>query len=146
MAVQRTIKGIDNDFSCVLKVSRGGQSLLITGDGERRVELELMEQALLQSGPDISATVLIAGHHGSRTSSLAEFVVQVQPQISVFTVGYRNRFGHPHPQVVARFREQDARILRSDSSGLIKLTFNQAGVMASEYRPSYRRYWQHNAP
>ena len=92
------------------------------------------------------ASVLIAGHHGSRTSSMTEFAEQVQPQISVFTMGYRNRFGHPHPQVVARFREQDARILRSDTSGLIKLTFSQAGVMASEYRPSYRRYWQHNAP
>ena len=94
----------------------------------------------------MSATVLIAGHHGSRTSSLAEFVEQVQPQISVFTMGYRNRFGHPHPQVVARFREQDARILRSDSSGLIKLTFSEVGVATSEYRPSHRHYWQDSAP
>ncbi|MDP1926099.1 MAG: DNA internalization-related competence protein ComEC/Rec2 [Thiobacillus sp.] len=136
----------DNDFSCVLKISSGGQSLLITGDGERRVELELMEQALRNHGTDLSATVLIAGHHGSRTSSLAEFVEQVQPQISVFTMGYRNRFGHPHPQVVSRFREQDAHILRSDRGGLIKLTFSEAGVATSEYRPSRRRYWQVSAP
>ena len=87
------------------------------------------------------ASVLIAGHNGSRTSSLAKFVEPVQPQISVFTVGYRNRFGHPHPQVVERFREQGTRILRSDNSGLIKLTFSQASVMTSEYRPTYRHYW-----
>ena len=131
----------DNDFSCVLKVSRGGQSLLITGDAERRGELELLE-----SGADMPATVLVAGHHGSRTSSLAEFVEQVHPRYGVFTVGYRNRFGHPHPQVLDRFRDQNARILRSDTSGLIKLTFGEAGVVASEYYPSHRRYWQAVSP
>jgi len=131
----------DNDYSCVLKVSRGTQSLLITGDAERRGEFELLE-----SGSDMSATVLIAGHHGSRTSSMPEFVEQVQPRIGVFTMGYRNRFGHPHPQVVARFRDRNARILRSDSDGLIKLTFGEAGVVASEYRPSHRRYWHSDFP
>ena len=126
----------DNDYSCVLKVSQGGQSLLITGDAERRGELELLE-----SGADVSATVLVAGHHGSRTSSLAEFVERVHPRYGIFTVGYRNRFGHPHPQVVARFRELDSSVLRSDTGGLIRLTFGEAGVTASEYRPSHRRYW-----
>jgi competence protein ComEC len=127
----------DNDFSCVLKVSQGKHSLLITGDAERRGELELLE-----SGADLSATVLMVGHHGSRTSSLAEFVEQVQPRVAVFTMGYRNRFNHPHPQVVARYRELDARILRSDTGGLINLTFGEGGVTVSEYYPSHRRYWQ----
>jgi competence protein ComEC len=131
----------DNDYSCVLKVSRGGQSLLITGDAERRGELELLE-----SGADVSATVLVVGHHGSRTSSLVEFIDQVRPLYGVFTVGYRNRYGHPHPQVVARFRDRDARILRSDTGGLIRLTFGDAGVVASEYRSSNRRYWHAAAP
>ena len=126
----------DNDYSCVLKVSLGNQSLLITGDAERRGELELLE-----SGADLSATVLIAGHHGSRTSSLQAFIDATRPRIGVFTVGYRNRFNHPHPDVVARFREQGTRLFRSDSSGLIRLTFGEAGVEASEYRPTYRRYW-----
>ena len=127
----------DNDFSCVLKVSLGQQSLLITGDAERRGELELME-----SGANLAATALVAGHHGSRTSSLAVFVEQVNPRVAVFTVGYRNRFNHPHPQVVARYRDINARILRSDTGGLIKLTFGSGGVEASEYYLSRRRYWQ----
>jgi competence protein ComEC len=126
----------DNDYSCVLKVSRGVGSLLITGDAERRGELELLE-----SGADVAATALVAGHHGSRTSSMDEFVERVHPRYGIFTVGYRNRFGHPHPQVLARFRELDANILRSDAGGLIRLTFGEAGVVASEYRPSHRRYW-----
>lgn len=126
----------DNDYSCVLKVSLGEQSLLITGDAERRGELELIE-----SGADLAATVLVVGHHGSRTSSLVEFIDQVAPRYGVFTVGYRNRYRHPHPQVVARLRDRNARILRSDTGGLIRLGFGEAGVQASEYRPTHRRYW-----
>ncbi|MCA1977911.1 MAG: DNA internalization-related competence protein ComEC/Rec2, partial [Thiobacillus sp.] len=127
----------DNDFSCVLRVSRGARSLLVTGDAERRGELELLE-----SDAPLAATVLVAGHHGSRTSSLAEFVARVRPQQVVFTVGYRNRFGHPHPQVAARFREAGGRILRSDRDGLIRFRFGEAGVEATQYRSTQRRYWQ----
>ena len=126
----------DNDFSCVLRVSRGRQSLLITGDAERRGELELIE-----SGAALESTVLVAGHHGSRTSSIDEFVDAVQPRFVIFSMGYRNRFNHPHPQVVSRFWERGARILRSDRAGLIRLRFGDAGVVASEYRPTHRRYW-----
>lgn len=131
----------DNDFSCVLKVSAGAHSLLITGDAERRGELELLE-----SDADIAATVLVAGHHGSRTSSMPEFVERVRPRHVVFTVGYRNRFGHPHPQVTTRFRGLDSHILRSDRAGLIRLAFGEAGVAASEYRPTHRRYWHTDLP
>lgn len=131
----------DNDYSCVLKVSMGTQSLLITGDAGRRGELELIE-----SGADLSATVLVAGHHGSRTSSLVEFVERVEPRYGVFTVGYRNRYRHPHPQVVARFRDRGVQILRSDAGGLIRLRFGEAGVQASEYRPTHRRYWHADLP
>ncbi len=127
----------DNDFSCVLRVSRGERSLLITGDAERRGELELLE-----SGAALAATVLVAGHHGSRTSSMAEFVAHVRPQQVVFTVGYRNRFGHPHPQVVSRFRDLGCTVLRSDRDGLIRLRFGEAGVEASQYLAVQRRYWQ----
>jgi competence protein ComEC len=127
----------DNDFSCVLRISSARHSLLLTADGERRAELELLESARMTP-----VTVLLAGHHGSRTSSIPEFVAATRPEWVVFTQGYRNRYGHPHPQVVARFREIDASILRSDSGGLIRFDFGEAGVEASQYRPSHRRYWQ----
>jgi len=111
--------------------------MLLTGDGERQTELELLE-----SGQLTSVNVLFAGHHGSRTSSIPEFVAATQPEFIVFTMGHRNRYGHPHPQVVTRFRDIEARMLRSDSGGLIRLDFGEAGVKASQYRPTYRRYWQ----
>ena len=127
----------DNDFSCVLRVSGARHSLLLTGDGERRTELELLESALLAP-----VNVLLAGHHGSLTSSIPEFVAMTRPDIVVFTQGYRNRYGHPHPLVQARFSDIDARQLRSDAAGLIRLDFGEAGVEASQYRPTHRRYWQ----
>ncbi|MEW6120890.1 MAG: DNA internalization-related competence protein ComEC/Rec2 [Pseudomonadota bacterium] len=127
----------DNDFSCVLRVGRGESSLLITGDAERRGELELLE-----SGVPLTAAVLVAGHHGSRSSSIAEFVAHVRPRHVVFTAGYRNRFGHPHPEVVARYRALGSQVLRSDRDGLIRLRFGEAGVEAAQYRSVQRRYWQ----
>jgi len=60
----------------------------------------------------------------------------------VFTVGYRNRFGHPHPQVLARFLDSGSTVLRSDRDGLIRLRFGEAGVEASQYQAVQRRYWQ----
>lgn len=127
----------DNDFSCVLRVSNARHSMLLTGDGERQTELELLESAQLTP-----VSVLFAGHHGSRTSSIPEFVAATQPEFVVFTLGHRNRYGHPHPHVVTRFRDIEARMLRSDSGGLIRLDFGEDGVEASQYRPTYRRYWQ----
>ena len=127
----------DNDYSCVLRVSGATNSLLLTGDGERQTELELLE-----SGQLAPVNVLFAGHHGSRTSSIPEFVAATRPQLVVFTVGHRNRYGHPHPSVTARFREIDAPMLRSDGSGLIRLDFGEGGVEASQYRPTHRRYWR----
>ncbi|HMA12327.1 MAG TPA: DNA internalization-related competence protein ComEC/Rec2 [Steroidobacteraceae bacterium] len=127
----------DNDHSCVLRVSGARDSLLLTGDGERRTELELLE-----SGQLAPVTVLFAGHHGSRTSSIPEFVAATRPQWVVYTLGYRNRYGHPHPWVLARFDKIGARTLRSDAGGMIRLDFGEAGVEASQYRPTHRHYWQ----
>ncbi len=126
----------NNDASCVLRIRNARHSLLLTGDGERQTELELVE-----SGQLAPVSVLLAGHHGSRTSSIAEFVATTRPEWVVFTQGYRNRYGHPHPEVVARFRDIDARMLRSDASGLIRFDFGEAGIEASQYRPTRRRYW-----
>ncbi|MEW5966188.1 MAG: DNA internalization-related competence protein ComEC/Rec2 [Pseudomonadota bacterium] len=126
----------NNDHSCVLRVRSGRHSLLLTGDGERQTELELVESGLLEP-----VRVLLAGHHGSRTSSIAEFVDATRPELVVFTLGYRNRYGHPHPDVVARFRKLNARLLRSDRDGLIRLDFGEAGVEAAQYRSMNRRYW-----
>ena len=129
----------DNNYSCVLKVSAAKLSLLLTGDGEK-----LVEQELLETAPNkLPASVLVAGHHGSMTSSKPAFVAQVHPSSVVFTMGYRNRFGHPKPQVVARYRDIGAEIYRSDRDGLIRMDFGGERIRTSQYRQPHRHYWQY---
>jgi competence protein ComEC len=129
----------DNNRSCVLRISNGGQSLLLTADAERIAELEMTERV----ADKLPATVLVAGHHGSRTSSIEEFVGSVRPQHVVFTMGWRNRFGHPHAEVVRRFAESGAKLHRTDRNGRIRLKFSYHAVEVERWRAKHKRYWQH---
>lgn len=133
---RQTIK--DNNRSCVLRVSSDFGSLLLPGDIEREVEALLLEdeEALLQSD------VLIAPHHGSKTSSSDGFVAAVQPEAVIFTVGYRNRFGHPKSAVLQRYEDIGSRIYRSDVDGAILLDFSQQqGIAIRRWRAEAGRYW-----
>ena len=129
----------DNNKSCVLKISKGKQSLLLTADAERIAELEMTERVLGK----LQSTVLIAGHHGSRTSSIDEFVQAVKPDQVVFTMGWRNRFGHPHAEVVHRFSETEAVLHRTDRHGWMRFVFSDSGIKVEHWRDLHRRYWQH---
>ena len=127
----------DNDRSCVLKVVSMHGSLLLAGDIERLTELELLERA----GSSLEADVLVAPHHGSKTSSTREFVRQVNPQIAIMTAGYRNRFGHPKKEVLERYREIGSTIYRSDRDGAILIDFGRGGMVAGAWRRKAPRYW-----
>ncbi|MDE2365691.1 MAG: DNA internalization-related competence protein ComEC/Rec2, partial [Betaproteobacteria bacterium] len=87
-----------NALSCVLKISTPHGSVLLPADIEKQSEYQLLAQA----GQALRSTVLVAPHHGSKTSSTDEFIHQVDPRLVIFTVGYRNRFGHPRDAVVER--------------------------------------------
>ena len=102
------------------------------------------EQALLaRDPPALPATILIAPHHGSKASSTESFIRQVNPAVVVFTVGYRNRFGHPKEAVMARYREPGSKLYRTDESGAFSLHFENAqGVTPHSYRSEERRYWR----
>ncbi|HEX7642627.1 MAG TPA: DNA internalization-related competence protein ComEC/Rec2, partial [Burkholderiaceae bacterium] len=86
------------------------------------------------------ATVLLAPHHGSGTSSTLPFLQAVQPQVAIFQVGYRNRFHHPKAEVYARYGALGIERLRSDESGAVKLQLG-GGVAIEEYRRAAPRYW-----
>lgn len=127
-----------NDRGCVLKATVGGHSLLIAADIEARAEREVLAGYRERLG----ASVLIVPHHGSRTSSTADFVAAVKPGWAVFTVGYRNRFGHPKPDVVARYAAQGSGLLRTDTAGAIQFVFGAGREIApQEFRKQNPRYW-----
>ncbi len=109
-----------NDDSLVMEVSYGQRRVLMTGDAEQPIESELAAAGLLRP-----VTLLKVGHHGSKTSSSEEFLDLLKPQFAVISDGYLNQFHHPHPSVLARLREHNAAILRTDQQGLI--TFRTDG-------------------
>jgi competence protein ComEC len=91
----------------------------------------------------LRADILLAPHQGSRTSSIPEFVTAVDPGVVVFPVGYRNRFGHPHREVLRRYAESGARIYRTDRDGSVTIAIRASGAISvTPYRATYRRYWQ----
>lgn len=127
-----------NALSCVLKITTSHGSVLLPGDIEKRDERQLAKRAqgLLSSG------VLVAPHHGSKTSSTQEFVRLVNPKLVIFTVGYRNRFGHPKDEVAERYRALGSKLLRSDHHGAIQLRFANNHFIVESWRERRRRYWQ----
>ena len=134
-----TQKRKTNDRSCVLRITVGEHVLLLPADIEAKSEREL----LARDASALRADVLIVPHHGSRTSSSLEFVAAVQPSIAVFTVGYRNRFKHPRPEVVERYRALQAQLMQSDEEGAIEMTVPSRGEMTiTAYRKHNPRYWR----
>lgn len=134
----------DNNRSCVLKITSIYGSILLTGDIEKEAEATLLETSL----DELSSDILVAPHHGSKTSSTLAFIEAVNPRVTVFTVGYLNRFGHPKPPVIARYIENNSEIIRSDTAGAVELNFaaptknNHEKINISEYRKVKSRYWQ----
>ena len=127
----------DNERGCVLKITTGKHSILLVADIEKT-----SEQRLLQQHADkLPATLLVVPHHGSKTSSIEPFVATVQPRYAVFTVGYRNRFGHPKQEVVERYRDTGSELLRSDEDGAIVVDMDQQNFRVNRYRKTHARYW-----
>src|SRR5450830_1233225 len=128
----------DNDRSCVLKVTSQFGSLLLTGDIEAKSESSILasRDGLLKSD------IIVAPHHGSKTSSTPDFVSTVNPSAVVFTVGYLNRFGDPKAQMIDRYEEINSRIYRSDADGAVLLDFTQQqGISIQRWRQHAKRYW-----
>jgi competence protein ComEC len=128
--------GSNNDSSCVLLVKAHDWSFLLTGDIEAPGELHLLPY--LANGVD----VVVAAHHGSRTSSRPEFVTAAAASLAIFSAGYRNRWGLPKEDIVARWRDSGARVLSTADSGAIELTRRAGGALeVREFRHTHRRYW-----
>jgi competence protein ComEC len=129
----------DNELSCVLRIAIGEQRILLVGDIEKDGERRLLKE----HGSGLHTTLLVAPHHGSKSSSGMDFVAATLPDHVVFTAGYRNRFGHPHRDVVQRYTDSGAQLLRSDEDGAILIEMDADGIRLERYRRTQRRYWTH---
>jgi competence protein ComEC len=97
--------------------------------------------------PALQADLLIAPHHGSRTSSTPAFLQAVAPRWAIFQVGYRNRFGHPAPVVLKRYRDQGIGVLRTDRDGAISIQLRAGAeprIALARREPA--RYWRMGVP
>ncbi|MGH8441318.1 MAG: DNA internalization-related competence protein ComEC/Rec2 [Nevskiaceae bacterium] len=133
--------GEGNDASCVLRVA-GTFVALLPGDIERAAE-----QRLVEVGAPLRADVLLAPHHGSRTSSSPAFVGAVQPYVVIHSAGWRHPFRHPRAEVVARYAAAGARQYVTGSGGTVTVWRDEASgrIEAREHRREAARFWNAQA-
>ena len=128
-----------NNSSCVLKVRNARHSVLLTGDIESRIE-----RRLLAARANVESDILIAPHHGSKTSSSRRFITAVSPDFVVFSNGYLNQFKHPHPDIVKLYTNSGTIGYSTAQTGTISwlIGSNDSLPEASLYRESYKRFWR----
>ncbi|MEK7154488.1 MAG: ComEC/Rec2 family competence protein, partial [Patescibacteria group bacterium] len=107
-----------HDYMLITKLEYGGESLLLTGDAEKKIE-----QILAASG-DLRAQFLKVGHHGSKTSTTAQFLDTVKPELAFIELGARNQYGFPHPEVIKRLEDFGIKYYRTDMSGTVELVLD----------------------
>ena len=107
----------DNNTSVVCRIDYGQTSVLFTGDAERE-----SEQAMIDDGANLSATLLKVAHHGSGSSTSEAFLQTVHPSYAVISVGEGNDWGHPHQSVLDRLAHHNVAIWRTDIEGSIIAT------------------------
>lgn len=115
-----------NNSSIMLMITYGSTRFLFTGDAERDAE-----QVILNSGADLSATVLKVGHHGSANSTTYPFLREIMPKYAIISVGKGNSYGHPTDDALSRLRDADVKVYRTDLQGDIYCTSDGTSVTIS---------------
>src|SRR3989338_5890150 len=124
-----------NQASCVLRIEANGERLWLTGDIDSHAE-----RALLNSGLVMPAEWLLAPHHGSRSSSSAAFLEKVRPTAALVSRGAHNAFGHPHAEVIERYRTLEARLYDTVEQGAVRI---RLGAFEPAQGLRYRaRFWR----
>jgi competence protein ComEC len=127
----------ENDNSCVLRVTNGRQTILLTGDIEQEAEGWLVDQY----GSALASSVLISPHHGSRTSSGLEFLQHVDPDVVLIPAGFRNRFAFPHQEVLQRYQAEEIAWMNTADQGAVTVTTRQALLQIESSRKTNGHYW-----
>ncbi len=117
-----------NNDSIVLRLRFGRRTILLTGDAEADAE-----RALISAGDDLACDVLKVAHHGSRTSSTQAFVNAARPALAIISVGQDSPHGHPHAEVLRRWRDSGALVLTTGERGAITVTTDGEDLKAAPF-------------
>ena len=132
-----TLSKNTNNRSCVLKVSLHGKSVLLTGDIEKEAERSMLYKQIA-----VQSDIVFVPHHGSKTSSTAEFVQAVNPQIAIIPAGFANRWRFPKPDILQRWQDSGAEIYTIADTGELNLKINSHGeISLSSWISTQCRYW-----
>lgn len=128
---------LDNESSCVLRIETAHGAALLTGDIGQVVERDLLRR----DAAALRADVVLVAHHGSSESSDPDFVAATGARHALVSAGYGNRFGHPKPEVVVRWREAGARVHGTPDGGALRVRLEASGVTVQSRRQSHPRAW-----
>lgn len=105
-----------NNDSLVLRLHYGHRALLLPGDAEKDAERAMLAE---NDTDTLRSDVLKVGHHGSKNSTLPEFLAAVQPRLAVISAGEDNPYGHPSRELLTRLENAHVRMLRTDRDGAV---------------------------
>jgi len=107
-----------NNDSLVLRLKYGKRTLLLPGDAEKQAESTMLTE---NDETSLRADVLKVGHHGSKNSTMPDFLAAVHPRLAVISAGEDNPYGHPNPELIERLETAGVRILRTDRDGAVHI-------------------------
>ncbi|TCP32324.1 competence protein ComEC [Scopulibacillus darangshiensis] len=113
-----------NNDSLVVLTDLGGVSWLFTGDLEKEGEMNILTHYR-----HLPVDILKVGHHGSKTSTTEDWLDELRPKVAIVSVGKRNRYGHPSPEVLDRLENRQMKIIRTDKNGAVQFSFNKKGLI-----------------
>lgn len=116
IAPEEVAPSAKNNDSLVLRLRYGSQTFLLPGDAEKQVEREIISE---NSAEAMHSDVLKIGHHGSKNSTMPEFLAAVQPRFGIISAGEDNPYGHPSPELLERLENAGVRVLRTDRDGAV---------------------------
>jgi competence protein ComEC len=133
----RSVSG--NNASCVLKVSSDFGSILLPADIEKESELAIVSRY----NNELKSSILVAPHHGSKTSSSETFLQAVSPELVLIPAGWMNRYHHPSKEVVSRMADRGIAQVSTGECGAIDVNVRQEGVIIETFRHKSRKIWDH---
>lgn len=107
-----------NNDSLVLRLRYRGRTILLPGDAEKEAERTMLAE---RNEDELQADVLKVGHHGSKNSTMPDFLAAVKPRVAIISAGEENPYGHPSPELLERLQGAQVRILRTDLDGAVHL-------------------------